>query len=223
MAPDSLKGGDTKKKHTFILIITIITLMLPSCAPASARPEIEPILNQDPLLVVDRVTTGFNAGDVEGVLAYYAPDIRIIFITGSVDPWDGMDLAWDFLEYHAYMDSEMTVEDCEYDGESRVKCSMTLNSTWIEAAGLPPYVFPELRYEFNEQGQVREIFTRVDATTSSLLDIVVRSYVAWMNNNYPQEADIITDPKHDFNFEYNLEAAEIQDVRIREWKEQTDS
>lgn len=211
------------KMHTFILIIALITLMLPACAPASARPEIEPVLNQDPLWVVERVTTAFNAGDVEAALAFYAPDIRIIFVTGAVDPWDGMDAAWDFLEYHAYMESQMTVADCEYDGESRVNCTMTLTSNWIEAAGLPPYVFPELRYEFNEQGQVREIFTRVDAMTASLLDLVVRSYVPWMNNNYPQEAEIIIDPVHEFNFEYNLEAAEIQDMRIREWKKSTDS
>ena len=118
----------------------------------------------------------------------------------------------------------MTVTDCKYDGEiRRVNCSMTFTSNWIEAAGLPTFVFPGLRYEFNESGQVREIVARADATTATAVSNMLRIYVPWVNKNYPEDAEIMFDPYNNFIFEYNLEAAECQHLRIREWKQSTGS
>jgi len=202
-----LFGSDEMLIHTRDNAVTVVRMMR----------------EWQPLWVVERITTAFNAGDVEAILAFYASDIQIIFITGATDPWNGLDEARDFLEWHAYLAAQMTVADCEYDGESRVNCTMTFTDNWIEAAGLPTYVFPGLRFEFNEQGQVLEIVTRVDAATATALSNMARVYVPWVNHNYPEEAEIIFDPFNNFIFEYNLEAAEIQDLRIREWKQSADS
>ena len=127
-----------------------------------------------------------NAGDVEATLALMSEDIRWQLPTRKESL--GADLIRSSLQMDSAMGVSIEISDCDVSGLV-VNCRMTERNDWLALHGLDRWEQPQVRFVFNESGEIRMIsWIGRDEETFAELKLIWKAFAQWARADVDREA-----------------------------------
>ncbi len=155
----------------------------------------------------------FNAGDLETVMAMFAPDVEFEMV-GQGTMTDRTMIEG----LHAYaigIKSQLRSPNCSVEGNT-VTCDTYEASEWHRIAGLPDTHYTSDIYVFNDAGLITKISATKAPESVQAEGEVLNAFIPWIAQNHPEAM-----PKlfiADKRFIYSSDNAALVLKLLQEWK-----